>query len=201
MENGKMLQYLKPLALGAVAYLAYRQFSKPSGTAGFGVLGEEGSSYARLEELRKNINAAMDRYMSLQKEAGDLGVKMKDEASGYPEAASAGKIAIRSSVVDMMRSRDKLAVEMGLLGRLLTSLREQIISEAARLKSAAVTPIVAMNRQGMGALDGPGTLPVPTSPFEKSDKRRAFEAAKKDLIKARNELAKIKREAFQRGRR
>ena len=46
----------------------------------------------------------------------------------------------------MMNARDKAVLEMGSLGRLLTSLRGQLITEDARLRSAAVAPDIAIRR-------------------------------------------------------
>lgn len=208
-NNGQIMQYLKPLALGAAAYMVYKWVSGRKGTSGFGAEGE--AIYDRLNELRSKIEQTTKRYEELQGQSNDLDIQIAQAASGY-EAASTSKekLAIRSSVVEMMRSRDKVMLEMGLLGRLLTTLREQIIAEDARLRSAVVAPDIAIRRsQGLGAEEGglyitppTGTLPIPIPPGwkdyklppEEREKRHAWEKAHQHLRKAKHDLEWAKRE-------
>jgi hypothetical protein len=212
-KNGQIAQYMKPLALGAAAYMVYRWFSGRQNAAGFGAEGD--AIYDRLNDLRNKIEQTTKRYEELQGQSNDLDIQIAQTASEY-DAAKTGKekLAIRASVVDMMRSRDKAMLEMGLLGRLLTSLREQIIAEDARLRSAVVAPDIAIRRsQGLGAEEGglyiappTGTLPIPIPPGwkdyklppEDHEKRRAWKKAHDHLKKAKRDLEWAKREYHRR---
>jgi hypothetical protein len=145
-SNGQIMQHLKPLALGVAAYMIYKWVSgRRQGTAGFGAEGD--SIYGRLENLRDKIAQTTRRYEGLRDQSDNLDIQIALTANGYEAAGtSKEKLAIRSSVVAMMNARDKAVLEMGSLGRLLTSLRGQIITEDARLRSAAVAPDIAIRR-------------------------------------------------------
>lgn len=209
-KNGLVLSYLKPLALGALAYVVVRQLTKKQATtSGFGA--DEGGNtiYARLEELRDQITETTGRYDELGKRAESLNLEIAMTSGGY-EAAPTGqeKLQIRAKVVELLRERDQNMLEMGILARMLSSMRERIIAEDARLKSAVVAPIIAEQRTGMGEepsglyITPPeGTLPIPITPGFKDykippkerEKRHEWKKAHHDLKVARAQLDHLKR--------
>jgi len=181
LKNGSLLKYAKPIVLGAATYLLYKWFVKPAVTSGFGAPEEDSPAYDRLNDLRKSIDDAMTRYNKLQGDLSEYDIMMQKSAEGYAGADSNGQLTIRANVLQTMRDRDKAMLEMGLLGRMIGTLRQQIVAESARLKAAAIGPNIDIRRESLGGL---GALSIPDLP---ASSRRRFFKDKADLARIASE--------------
>jgi glycine/D-amino acid oxidase-like deaminating enzyme len=135
------------LVTGFAAYYLIKWVRDKSAlTAG---IGDEAGVYANLFGIRGQLQNATELYMNASKKIEDLDMQLTSANCEYAEADAERKLAVMFRIAEIQRQRDQAVLEAELVIRnVITPLREKLITEEARLKSAVIGPDIALNRAG-----------------------------------------------------
>ena len=112
--------------------------------------GNEPKVYDRLFSLSGNLKKATSRFEKLSGEIADGDMRIQVAGSEIASAANdEEKLRAMRRADELRRQRNGLALEAGVLVRnVIVPLREKLIAEDARLKSAIVAPSIALKWSG-----------------------------------------------------
>ena len=112
-------------------------------------LGDEVGVYGNLLDIRKQLRDATSSYLSAAKRIDDLDMRLLGANDEYANADASNRTTIMLRIAEIQRQRDFAVMEAELLIRnIVNPLREKLVAEEARLKSAVVAPGIAVNRTG-----------------------------------------------------
>ena len=116
---------------------------------GFGGLGDEAGVYANLFGIRGQLQNATELYTNASKKIEDLDMQLLKSNDEYMNAEAERQLTIMFRIAEIQRQRDLAVLEAELVIRnVINPLREKLITEEARLKSAVLAPNIALDRTG-----------------------------------------------------
>ena len=120
-----------------------------SKTALISGLGDEAGVYANLFGIRGQLQNATDLYTNASKKIEDLDMQLLKSNDEYMNAEAERQLTIMFRIAEIQRQRDLAVLEAELVIRnVINPLREKLITEEARLKSAVLAPNIALDRTG-----------------------------------------------------
>lgn len=136
------------LVVGFGAYYLFDYVMKNLFT-GIPFLGEEPAAFGHLYELRDGLKNATDSYTNTTKRINDLDLKLTKANVEFDASDASRKPTVLFKIAEIQRQRDQAVLEAELLIRnVINPLREKLVTEEARLKSAVIAPKIALNRSG-----------------------------------------------------
>jgi hypothetical protein len=112
-------------------------------------LGSEAGVYANLFDIRDKLQKATQLFVDSSKKIEDLDMQLLKENDAYANSSPEMRPEILSRIAEIQRQRDLAVLEAELVIRnVINPLREKLITEEARLKSAVAAPDIAMSRIG-----------------------------------------------------
>lgn len=143
-----MKKIIGGLVAGFGAYYLIKWIRSKKTTAVSGIGGEAGV-YASLLDLRKQLQDATDLYSGSSKKIEDFDMQLLKNNDEFIAADAQRRPTIMFRIAEIQRQRDLAVLEAELVLRnMITPLREKLITEEARLKSAVVAPDIALSRSG-----------------------------------------------------
>lgn len=134
---------------GLAAYYLFKRLRSKNSPAPIKGIGDEAGVYAYMYDVRGKLQKATELYRSSMRKIEDLDMKLAKENGAYAAASDDDKPPIMFRIAEIQRQRDLAVLEAELVIRnVINPLREKLITEDARLKSAVVGPDIAMNRTG-----------------------------------------------------
>lgn len=103
-----------------------------------------------LLDLRNKLLQATEQYQKSENRMADYDIQLSMLNDQYMQAENEQRPDVLWRIAMVQRARDAAALEAALILRnVLTPLRERMIMEEARLRSALVAPEVAIQRQNL----------------------------------------------------
>ncbi len=135
------------LATGVAAYYLVKWIrAKKAAVSG---IGDESGVYASLFDVRNRLDNATKLYGDSTAKIEDLDMQIVRANDEYSSAEADRKPTVLFRIAEIQRQRDLAVLEAELVIRnLINPLREKLVTEEARLKSAVIGPDIAMNRVG-----------------------------------------------------
>ncbi len=143
---------MNPIAAFALGFGGWWLFKRVNRGLGGG---NEPKVYDRLFDLTATLKKATARYQKLVQDVSDMDMRIEVAGSGLATDDVSAKLRVMRKIDGIRVKRNALALEAAVLMRtVIVPVRQKIVTEDARLKSAVIAPRIALERSGNIPLSG-----------------------------------------------